>query len=391
MATISIYSVRDKVPGKVSVKINIRKGNQKKQIHQFNVDRKYWDEKRMMVKSSHPKEIELNSQLFEKVSSLKKRLKELETNDRSFEISDIISDRKKSVLLSEAIEAHVVNLNAPTARRYRNVKSHVEKFNDAPIAHVNITYMKQFEKYLREKNLAPVTIHRYLGFLKTAIRAQRKIGNFSDEYVLDYSVKASHVKKDHLTFEEFDRWNSVEKLPLYRDLFSACVYTRGTRIGDILQLREENINDDRLEFTEQKTQKLKSIYLFPELLKIINRYSDRRHYGYLFPMLDYDWVNPRKHYWFHRHIQSKTTIINRKLKIVAAHAGVDKKITTHVARHTFTWMADKSNLNSRDIQKMMNFSSLQIMENYISEIRNDKHLDDEALRIFNQNDGEKRK
>jgi integrase len=95
----------------------------------------------------------------------------------------------------------------------------------------------------------------------------------------------------------------------------------------------------------------------PELMEIFNKYIgvDK----YIFPLLnDEKVVNEII-------IGSKLAYINKYLKEVAKYCGIFKKLSTHVARHTFTDLAlEVSNGNIYEVQKSLGHSSVKTTELY---------------------------
>ena len=65
---------------------------------------------------------------------------------------------------------------------------------------------------------------------------------------------------------------------------------------------------------------------------------------------------------------------NLRLKIVADYAGLDKKLTTHMARHTFATLAITNGVELKVVSKMLGHSSVRTTEIYATVIN--KAVDD---------------
>lgn len=381
MATIKIQAIEDKTKKKISVKLKISHKGERKQIQLFKVGSKYWDQKNKKVRKSHRDYLYLNSIILDNISRFTKRIDKLNTSRLGkFSISDILNTETEYIKVSQLLEQYSENLDYKTARKYKNLKDKILSYFDTEVVNVNKEYLKGFVSSLKkDKNInSDVTIHRYINFLKTALRQSQYV----KEEALNFKVKKGSSYKPKLTREEFYRISKVNILELSRDAFSLCLFLWGSRIGDVLQLREENIKGEWIEFIEQKTQKIKRIPIDENIKEILTRYKGESNYGYLLPILERKWINPRRSESYQKHIEVKTAKINKDLKVIVARAQVEKKVSTHVARHTFASWADTSDINSRTIQKMMNFSSLSIMENYLEEIRKDELLKATTSRIF---------
>lgn len=377
MATAVIYPRSDK-KGITSVKINIRHKYEKKQIHIFNIESKLWDSSKLRVKPSHPEHNKLNFELYSRLNQYTKRIEELRFNE-FYTLSDILDNKPQ--LISQAIDLYSQPLSYQNKRKYQNLKDKIIAYRDTYITSVDLNYIKGFIQHLKnsESINSQVTIHRYLNFLKTCLRSHE---NLIDKRILDYKIPKGKASKPKLTREEIHMIEKSEICEISRDAFLMCFYSWGSRIGDILQLRYENISENSIIFREQKTGKIKKVEINDQIKSIITRYKNQSFHSYLLPILEKPWRDPKSDYNFNKHIQVKTAMINRDLKLIAATSGIKKKLTTHVARHSFASLADRSDINSRAIRDMMNFSSLNIMENYLEDLRRTDYLKEQAKKIY---------
>lgn len=378
MATVKITSRYYK--DKVFVNINLSHRQERKQINLFSIPSKDWDETKEKVKSSHKLSGDYNLKIATEVKKYNDIITGIKLEQKNYTLSDILNYIPDDIFISDAIISYSKGLSYRNERKYLNLKDKIVEYYDTSVNRVDLNYIKGFIKSLEnnEKINSKVTIHRYVKFLKTVLRS---VG-YNNYQVLTFKVDQGHVKKEKLTIEEFICFSKVDERILSRDAFCFCLFSYGTRIGDVLQLREKNIINNKIEFQEQKTGKFKSVIIDDNLQKIIDRYYGESKHKYLLPILEKKWANPKKNKDFQKHIEAKTSMINLDLKIIALKAGIQKKITTHVARHTFTTWASDSDINSRTIQKMMNFSSLRIMENYIESLKSDSDISDAASKTF---------
>ena len=80
-------------------------------------------------------------------------------------------------------------------------------------------------------------------------------------------------------------------------------------------------------------------------------------------------------------IESKTAMINKQLKLIAAKVSIDKKLTTHVARHSFAHICLKQNLDLGQISELLNHSSPRTTQAYLKALTNQDELNEAANRI----------
>ena len=64
-------------------------------------------------------------------------------------------------------------------------------------------------------------------------------------------------------------------------------------------------------------------------------------------------------------IGAKTALINKELKRIANMAGIEKKISFHVSRHSFAKAAKKKGVDNLKVQELFAHSSLKITEGYM--------------------------
>lgn len=126
---------------------------------------------------------------------------------------------------------------------------------------------------------------------------------------------------------------------VHRWLFS--LYSGGIRWTDICLLEPKNIRDDRVRFIAHKTGKPKNVPLHPKAKAIAAIYSDGKR---LFP-LSGEPIPER--------VRSANTLANKYLKVAARACGIEKRLHTHNARHSFTDWAIRAGMDDRAIQSIL--------------------------------------
>ena len=164
-----------------------------------------------------------------------------------------------------------------------------------------------------------------------------------------------------------------------RNAFLFSFYNAGIRISDILLMTWDNIKDDRLVYTMYKTNKAHSLKLKKKPLEILEKYKGNDD-SYIFPFFSdrFDYSDPM---FMHNQIGAKTALINKYLKEIAKKAGVNKKVTTHTARHSFADIARQKTDNIYNLSKTLGHSSIKITEAYLATF-DEKAVDDTLDSIF---------
>lgn len=378
------------------VYIRITQNRKHKYKKLLSIEKEFWNGTN--IKPKHPRHHHLNKEIADAVKEYQDKAILVKEIPNHKQLEKILGKAKSPKTLSKAITqySNLVRKEGKynAARKYRNAADKVEEFKDVDLVSVDQKYLRDFHQYLKDrgrgkdglksKQLSTSTIHRDFKFLKTVIRYESNEDPSVNRAILNYKVPNEEAPRDKLTREEFELIAHKEldnKLSLSRDVFCALVYSWGSRIGDVLQMQPKHIMEDRLEFKEQKTGKLKSVKIGPELKEIIDHYKHKSTH-YIFPLLTKPPVNPRENPDYQKHIESKTSVINKDLKLIAAKCGIEKRITTHVARHTFAVWASKKEVPLHLIQEMLNHSSKSVTENYLKSLNKSDNLDEAAASVF---------
>ena len=290
-------------------------------------------------------------------------------------------------------------------------------FND-----ITLSFLNKFKTYLKntpnskrpELTLHQNTISKQFDVFKSLYNKgvlELKEEGLEIKYnpFADFDCPTVDTNKEKLTWDEIESIKSLEleQDPLLwhtRNCFLFAVYCAGMRAGDLIQLRGVNIifsNDSwRVRYRMDKTSTSKDILLLPEALEIISYYVDleNRTSNYIFPLLSNDApyataatldAKDQLPYDVKRLLlqqtNTKNSLLNKYLSKLGVMAGIDKKISMHIARHSFANIARQKNANVYDISKTLGHSSLDITEAYLSKF--DTASQDETMKkVFNSSD-----
>lgn len=211
--------------------------------------------------------------------------------------------------------------------------------------------IKKYERYLLtslgndpstvSKNLK--TLHIFVG---DAVRA--KLLKPGDDPFLYYEYPSGKKKQVWLERGEVDDFEVVKLPPaqrMARTVYFIQHYAHGSRIGVILRLRWRDYSAGRLRFTMDKGGHEKDVEVGPELAELLT--SLRPSQGqpkptdYILPYLpaDFEQLHPRDQLTITKRETSK---INANLKRALAHLGIDKKLSSHVARRTLATLGARA-------------------------------------------------
>ncbi len=193
-----------------------------------------------------------------------------------------------------------------------------------------------------------------------------------DPWIKIKFTRGKVTPKAKLTLNEVERmasedFSDAKSLFHARNIFVLMFYSRGMRVRDALELKWKMVKPDKSRFTYvmSKTGKEMDILITESIRKILDEYFSQhvKPGDYVFPFLS---QNPRK-LEHHKLVQSWTAEINSLLKEVAREVGIEKHISTHVARHSFAEVSRE--LTGNDIYSIsagLGHSSVSITEGYFN-------------------------
>lgn len=237
---------------------------------------------------------------------------------------------------------------------------------------MNEAWMKDFALYLEGEGLAPSTIHGQFRMLKTVLRRE----NVYDFSVLNFNVSKGQTKHTFLYPSEIDKMYDCEDYELVIDTFLFAYHIWGARIGDVLQLQPNNVDGEILRYTSQKNKKHFEIELNEFALYVIDKYKGG---NFILPWLKHRFDHPER---WQKKIESKTGLINRELKLVAAELKIKKKISTHVARHSFAYKCMIEGLTLNQIRDALGHSSSSMTSEYLRGFTGVKELNEVMKRVY---------
>lgn len=249
------------------------------------------------------------------------------------------------------------------------------KFRD-----ITVDFLKSYEKWLIEKGRSISTVGVYLRPLRAILNFAIEEGAISRETSYpfggrQYKIPATRNIKKALTKEEikliFDyRGPKDSWWQKARDFFVLSYLCNGMNMKDILTLRNCDIDGDYIRFIRSKTvnsnkSSLKpiSIFISDEVRDIIKRYRKNsvKPTDYIFPFLHQGCAAIK----MNADIQQFIKMMNKYLADIAKSQGIDKKVTTYFARHSFATVLKRSGVSTEVISESLGHSSLRTTSIYL--------------------------
>lgn len=273
-----------------------------------------------------------------------------------------------------------------TARAYtymlESVSKHIGSNNDIPFSRITSTFLKEFE-------VAYISRGNSYNALSAILRSLRAVINKSEtlkgeNYPFSkYKIKQKQTAKRAISIEALNKILNLqidEKHVCFetRNIFIISFYLWGINYKDLAYLKVGNIVDGRIQYQRAKTGKQFSIKILPEIQGIIDYYSNGKERSeFLLPIIKRESGEDRFKdvMWYRKRY-------NANLRELAQICGIEEKLTSYVARHSFATHAESVDIPIRVISNMLGHSKLATTEIYLKSLSQSK-LDDFQDQIFN--------
>lgn len=332
-----------------------------------------WDSKNCIVKKSNPDSLHINQLILKKMSDVNKKLIDAEIENDYQSVSTI-----KNKVLSKKNEDFFLISNyyfkqIKNRKQFHQLDIEIQRiqvFKDfikkdtLSLGDFDLRLIKEFDSYLLNKRkLARRTIANYMITIRTILNIA--ISVFSIKNVSypfgkgKYQIKFPESIKVGLTISEIRILENIKDLTIAQqyalNAWLISFYFAGIRVSDVLLLKWKDFLDNRLQYRMGKNDKMVSLKIPEKVSNILTNLEINEDSIYLFKELEGVDLNDDRH--LKTRIKTATRNFNRRLKIVADKAGIDKKITMHIARHSFGNISgDKITIQM--LQKLYRHSSI---------------------------------
>lgn len=313
-------------------------------------------------------------------------------------------DRPLRVDKGQSFVAYALNL---LEKQYSKRKVRVSTYKNS------VSILNQFKKYLNEKEcekegvlfVGDITEELVREFLVWGLERGRKT-NTAEKYletickickqaseegllcktsaqaiadiVLETNLDESSSRSiKYLTPDEMSKFFNIDRsvisdknvdvLEMFNYSYLAC----GLRISDIITLRWCDINFEKKELCKilVKTRGRNTIPLTDEALKILEKWKGR-HKVFVFGLLadDFDLKDEEG---LRTRRNSITSTINKRLKSISKKAQLGKKVTFHMARHSWAVSALEQGMSISMISALLGHTSTMVTEKVYAEFRQD--------------------
>lgn len=212
-------------------------------------------------------------------------------------------------------------------------------------------------------------------FLKYLMK--RKISSLSPDHI--ELAKTSERHLDLITQDELKRLieapNGNDIRSLRDKAIMELLFSTGLRVSELASLSRDTIDQKRDEFSIRgKGGKIRIVFVSDSAKKAISQYLERRKDpdDAMFVRLD------KESGKIEGEMSLTPRSIERMIKKYAIKAGISKKVTPHVIRHTFATDLLQNGADIRSVQVMLGHSNISTTQIYT-------HISDKQLRDVHKN------
>lgn len=328
----------------------------------------------------------VKNQLKEAMRKLREDEKEISPMSVKNAWLGIVPDEKTILAIFEEHNSRVKQLVGKdfadgTRERYETTCKHITEYigwkykkDDLPLNGLNHDFIVDFEYYLKTiRKCCHNTAIKYVKNFKKIVRICLANGWLKVDPFANYRMSLRKVDRGFLTEEELAILQRKElphaRLAVVRDIFLFGCMT-GLAYSDLKKITYDNLvkgDDGKLwiHVNRTKTDNPSHIPLLPLAASIVDKYRNHPFCSekqLLLPV-------------------SSNQKLNAYLKEIAAICGIQKELTTHIARHTFaTTVTLNNDIPIETVSKMLGHSSINMTRIYARLL--DKKVSSDMDKLF---------
>lgn len=254
-------------------------------------------------------------------------------------------------------------------KRLGEFMEETRKVKDMPYREISTVFLQEFYLFLRNKyksgnNNAMKTMQH----VRAVFCYIKNTGEYFSDPFANFKISFEKIERSYLTKEEleilYNRKFGAERLEKVRDVFLFCCYS-GLSYSDLYNLTKEQIRtgiDGNLWImdTRNKTGVPYKVPLLDIPVAILKKYEYLQDEGKLLPV-----ISNQK--------------MNEYLLEIANLCGINKKITCHVARHSFATLCLTEGMSIETVSKLLGHTKIKTTQIYARII--DKKLSEDMDKL----------
>ena len=279
-------------------------------------------------------------------STFEKKLNNKRSNG---DVYDLFMDTYNELIMTEQVG---------TAIMYKTVANSLMVFkSNLSFAEITPSFLNSYEIWMLSSSKSITTVGIYLRHLRAIYNKaidQNLVPQESYPFGRNkYIIPVGNNIKKALTIEEIGKIFNYPTLSngwerKAKDFWCFSYLCNGMNIMDIANLKYKNIYDGEIHYQRLKTirtnrgkvDSLISIPILSEIEKVINTWGNKNMSGdnFIFPII----AHAMSPLLVKKKVQQFTHQMNKYTKRIALNLGINKNVTTYVARHSFATVLKRS-------------------------------------------------
>jgi site-specific recombinase XerD len=377
----------------------------------INCHKSNWDEKSSQFNKSMPNHVQKNlvlSKLKQKAWTIIDQFNIDEIDFTLNQFEEKFRGRESSkITVLEFWEDKIKDLNLAgrtgNARAHHDTKNSFFRFcknQKILFKEITVEMLDKYETHLRSTGSNDGGIGVRMRELRAVFNDAIKKGIVDEKYYPFKVYKVSKLKgkgfKKALSRDEVRLIENLDEkayphLVEAKHLFVFSYYTRGMNFFDMMKLTWDRVENDKIIYTRSKTKGRFTIKILQPIQDILDHYKElNTDTNFVFPILLKEGMTAIQ---IENRKAKKLKRFNSDLKLIAEIVGINKPLTSYVARHSYATNLKQLGVSTDLISQSMGHANIAITSAYLKDFEDDV-IDDanekllmEPISIYNLNYG----
>ncbi|MBI9055742.1 MAG: site-specific integrase [Bacteroidales bacterium] len=245
--------------------------------------------------------------------------------------------------------------------------------------------LEQFENWMLETGRKISTVATYTGTIRAMFKLAIKQHAISEEIYPfgrgKYVIPQVANNKRALPTKEIKAIYEYEAKPFSeadyaRDFWVFSYLGNGMNMADICRLKYKDVTKEAFSFIRHKTkEKNKScrnvtVPITDDIRRIFEKWGNKdvSHDNYVFPFLSHEATDAQ----IQQKIRHRVAKLNDGLKTICKDLGIERKLTSYSARHSFATTLKRNHVSRECISESLGHANLDITKRYLDSFENEQ-------------------
>lgn len=381
----------------IAIRITKDRNRTVRTLDQMRCRPEWWNKRKEEPSLKHPQRSDIFATLSDYDNLFKNAIKDLNETGKDYTVHDVYNrafepvrdisvddyfDRRIKILREDGKRKYAKTFNDTRQQLYSFCKEENLKFEELKFQNIDVKLLKSWKSWMVDKPMKQTSMSVFFRTLRTLYNNAIEAGVINnDQYPFkDFKIskfqtttKKRAISKDEMVSVIVYPTEAGSKLRDAQNIFVFSYLNRGINFIDIAKLQWKNISSQNLlEYKRSKTGKdfsFKMNDLAIQILKDYRKISDHDPENFVFPVLYKErHITPVQ---IENRIHKVLGEVNKNLKLIGSELGIEKPLTTYVARHSFATVMKRNGTSMSMISEAMGHESESITRIYLDAFEGD--------------------